>query len=213
VVSVTPRPRFTPRERIPGTHWVGDWVGPRAGLDTEARDKILSPLPGIEHRSPGHPVRSQTLYWLSYPAPQQILPGDRQPASFASADLSGSERSAPQTVCRRLCLSAITSWWHGLRVAGECIKLNLPNVVVEWLIPLLRIREVSCSYLGPETDYHVWRFSWFSTVRPGKCRDSTLKLGRHCFLPTPFQFTIHLSPLHSTLCSLSKAVPLMLCRP
>jgi hypothetical protein len=29
--------------------------------------KILSPLPGIEHRSPGRPARSQTLYWLSYP--------------------------------------------------------------------------------------------------------------------------------------------------
>jgi len=25
--------RFTPRERTPGTHWIGDWVCPRAGLD------------------------------------------------------------------------------------------------------------------------------------------------------------------------------------
>jgi hypothetical protein len=25
--------RFTPRERAPGTHWIGGWVGPRAGLD------------------------------------------------------------------------------------------------------------------------------------------------------------------------------------
>jgi hypothetical protein len=29
-------------------------------------EKILSPLPGIEPRSPGCPARSQTLYWLSY---------------------------------------------------------------------------------------------------------------------------------------------------
>jgi hypothetical protein len=36
-------------------------VGPRAGLDTEARGKKL-PLPGIEPRSPGSPARSQTLY-------------------------------------------------------------------------------------------------------------------------------------------------------
>jgi hypothetical protein len=42
-------------------------VDPRAGLDTEARGKILSPLPGIEHRSPGRPARNQTLYYLSYP--------------------------------------------------------------------------------------------------------------------------------------------------
>jgi hypothetical protein len=35
VVSVTPRLRFTPGERTPGTHWTGGWVDPRAGLDTE----------------------------------------------------------------------------------------------------------------------------------------------------------------------------------
>jgi hypothetical protein len=51
-----------------GTHCTGGWVGPRAGLDTEVRGKILSPLPGIEPRSFGRSVRSQTLYWLSYPA-------------------------------------------------------------------------------------------------------------------------------------------------
>jgi hypothetical protein len=52
VVSVTPRPRFSPRERTLGTHCTGGWVGPRAGLDTEATEKILSPLLGIEPRSP-----------------------------------------------------------------------------------------------------------------------------------------------------------------
>jgi hypothetical protein len=44
-------------------------VGPRAGMDTQAGGKILSPLPGIEPRSPGCPVRSRTVYCLSYPAP------------------------------------------------------------------------------------------------------------------------------------------------
>jgi hypothetical protein len=24
---------FTPRERAPDPHWIGGWVGPRAGLD------------------------------------------------------------------------------------------------------------------------------------------------------------------------------------
>jgi hypothetical protein len=36
---------FTPwllylRERAPGTHWIGGWVDPRAGLDTVVRRKI-----------------------------------------------------------------------------------------------------------------------------------------------------------------------------
>jgi hypothetical protein len=52
-----------PRGKNPGTHRTGGWVGPRTGLDTEATGKILSPLPGIEPRSPGRPARSQ-----SYPA-------------------------------------------------------------------------------------------------------------------------------------------------
>jgi hypothetical protein len=28
-------------ERTPGTHWIGGWVGLRAGLDTEARGNML----------------------------------------------------------------------------------------------------------------------------------------------------------------------------
>jgi hypothetical protein len=46
VVSVTPRPCFNLGERTPSTHCAGGWVGPRTGLDTEARGKILSPLLG-----------------------------------------------------------------------------------------------------------------------------------------------------------------------
>jgi hypothetical protein len=30
-----------PGERNPGTHWIGGWVGPRAGLDAGAIRKIL----------------------------------------------------------------------------------------------------------------------------------------------------------------------------
>jgi hypothetical protein len=35
-------------------------VDPRAGLDAEPTGRILSPLPGIEPRSPGRPARSET---------------------------------------------------------------------------------------------------------------------------------------------------------
>jgi hypothetical protein len=40
--SVSPLGRFISRERAPSTHWIGGWVGPRAGLDAVKR-KIPSP--------------------------------------------------------------------------------------------------------------------------------------------------------------------------
>jgi hypothetical protein len=43
--------RFTLKERTPGTHWIGGWVGPRAGLDTEVRRKIPSPYRDWNPRS------------------------------------------------------------------------------------------------------------------------------------------------------------------
>jgi hypothetical protein len=41
--------RFTPRERVRGSHWIGGWMGPRAVLDAVVKRKIPSLLPGIEH--------------------------------------------------------------------------------------------------------------------------------------------------------------------
>jgi hypothetical protein len=32
---------FTPREKAPGTHWIGGWVDPRAGLD-DVEQKLFS---------------------------------------------------------------------------------------------------------------------------------------------------------------------------
>jgi hypothetical protein len=34
---------FTPRERVPGTHWIEGWVGFRAVLDAVVKRKIPSP--------------------------------------------------------------------------------------------------------------------------------------------------------------------------
>jgi hypothetical protein len=58
--------RFTLAERVPGTHWIGDWVGPRAGLDDVEKQKFLT-LPGLELRPLGRPARSQSLYRLRCP--------------------------------------------------------------------------------------------------------------------------------------------------
>jgi hypothetical protein len=58
--------RFTPGERTPGTHWIGGWVDPRAGLDDMEKRKFLT-LPGLELLPLGRPSRSQLLYRLRYP--------------------------------------------------------------------------------------------------------------------------------------------------
>jgi hypothetical protein len=51
VVSFTPG-HFTARERASGIHWIGDWVGPRAGLDAVVR-KIPNPYGDSNPRSSG----------------------------------------------------------------------------------------------------------------------------------------------------------------
>jgi len=62
VVNATLRP-LCPQERH-GTPCIGDWVGPRAGLDGCGN---LAPN-GI--RFPERPARSELLYRLSYRGPQ-----------------------------------------------------------------------------------------------------------------------------------------------
>jgi hypothetical protein len=63
-----PAASFTPGERTPSTHWIGGWVGLRAGLDPGARRKILCPCRGS---NPDRPARSQTLYCLNYHGSRQ----------------------------------------------------------------------------------------------------------------------------------------------
>jgi hypothetical protein len=46
--SVSRLSRFTPGERAPGTHWIGDWVGPRA----EEENRFPCPNPGRPFRNP-----------------------------------------------------------------------------------------------------------------------------------------------------------------
>jgi hypothetical protein len=35
-------------DRASGSHWIGGWVGPTAGLNVVEKRKISLPLPGIE---------------------------------------------------------------------------------------------------------------------------------------------------------------------
>jgi hypothetical protein len=56
VVSVTPRLRFTLGERTPGTHWIGGWMGLRAGMNTEARGIILCLCRGSNPKMPSYSI-------------------------------------------------------------------------------------------------------------------------------------------------------------
>jgi hypothetical protein len=44
--------RFTPKERSPGTLWIGGWLGPRAVLDAVVKRKIPSPRRKSNPRTP-----------------------------------------------------------------------------------------------------------------------------------------------------------------
>jgi hypothetical protein len=44
--------RFISRERAPGTHWIGGWVGSRAVLDAVVKRKIPSARRELNRRTP-----------------------------------------------------------------------------------------------------------------------------------------------------------------
>jgi hypothetical protein len=67
VVSVVPPSRISHEAKTPRYLLVRRLGGPQSWSEHRGYREILLPLPGIEPRSPSRPVRSQTLYCLSYP--------------------------------------------------------------------------------------------------------------------------------------------------
>jgi hypothetical protein len=57
---------FTPGKSSPGTHWIGGWVGQRAGLDVVVKRNFPTPA---GNRTPVHPARSLALYRWDILAP------------------------------------------------------------------------------------------------------------------------------------------------
>jgi hypothetical protein len=57
--------RFTRREKAPGTHWIGGWVGPRTVPDAVVKRKIPSSRRESNPKNPVRPPPSQSLYQLS----------------------------------------------------------------------------------------------------------------------------------------------------
>jgi hypothetical protein len=69
VVNFTPRLLYHSGKR-PGTHYIGGWVNPRAGMDDLEKRKFLT-LPGFELRSLRHPASRYTDY--ATPAPHNSI--------------------------------------------------------------------------------------------------------------------------------------------
>jgi hypothetical protein len=66
---------FTPTEIVPGTHWIGGWVGPRSILDAVVKKKIPSPCQESNPRTPFVQPTALLLYQLSYPT--SLLPNSQ----------------------------------------------------------------------------------------------------------------------------------------
>jgi hypothetical protein len=60
-----------PGERTLGMHWIGNWMGTRAGLDDMEKGKFLTLL-GLELQNLGSPARNQSLYRLRYPGSLRV---------------------------------------------------------------------------------------------------------------------------------------------
>jgi hypothetical protein len=58
---------FTPGEKVPGTHWKGGWLGPRAGLDDLEKRKSLTLL-GFELDPSCRPSRTSRCTDCTIPA-------------------------------------------------------------------------------------------------------------------------------------------------
>jgi hypothetical protein len=60
------------RERAPSTHWMGDFVGPRADLD-DIEEWNFSALSGLQIRLLGRSARNQSLHRQRYPGSYAIV--------------------------------------------------------------------------------------------------------------------------------------------
>jgi hypothetical protein len=85
--------RFTPRERAPGTHWIGDWVGPRAVLNAVVKRNIPSPHRKSNPRTPIiQPVAQRCTNW-----------------AITAVDVTGGEW---KLLKEELNLSTFKCWWE-----------------------------------------------------------------------------------------------------
>jgi hypothetical protein len=82
MVSLAPRQLY-PRERTPGTYWIGGRVGPRGGLDTVAKIKVSTPC---RESNPDRPACSLVTILTELSRLHVIIMGvwEKHPVCYAS---------------------------------------------------------------------------------------------------------------------------------
>jgi hypothetical protein len=78
---------FTPRGKSPDNHCIGDWVGPIAGPDDVEKRKFLA-IPGLNSYPSAFHSRSQSVYRLRWPAPENASNKIRKAFLQCNSDLS-----------------------------------------------------------------------------------------------------------------------------
>jgi hypothetical protein len=68
VVSITPRPRFTPGKRAPGIHCVGGWEGPKPGWAQRVEEKYSA---SVRDRTPA--VQSVVRHYTDWATPALVF--------------------------------------------------------------------------------------------------------------------------------------------
>jgi hypothetical protein len=152
--------RFTPREKTSGSHWIGGWVGPRAGLDAVVKRKIPSPRRESNPRtSIVQPVAQRYTDWaitaLKIYRIATILPI----AFYGYENLFLARRKCVEYGCLRRTCGARKSEKQG---AGE-------NRIMIFIICVIRIILLGWTNQGVEHEwdmYHTWgneKYIWNSS--------------------------------------------------
>jgi hypothetical protein len=115
--------------------------GPQSRSGHRGYRKNPLPLPGIEPQSPGRPVRSQTLYWLSYPGPSCGKTEDRKNIPNLKPVISKSWR---------LWFSQFTRWPRNTRLLFKqplgLLDTEPDNLYIQ--------NKCECTYVCPENITH-----------------------------------------------------------
>jgi hypothetical protein len=132
--------RFTSGEIATGAHWIGDWVGPRVGLDLMEKKQISCPC-RVSNPIPrlSSPQLSRYTDW-AIPAVRLLKDGVHYATEIEQSYDSGSS-VAPRDPKPRMSVLRKASRKlpdHTREITSIISMMRSPNTTAVWLAPLLR---------------------------------------------------------------------------